>query len=162
MNIFVDEQFNKNVKQTVNQRSSLFEKHELIKELSKIDENSLWMKTFSEGEMPSLQSGHKKLQEYRNDTMHAHRMTLDTYKDTIKLLHTINEELDCAIQKQLENTLSIDYAQLVENLSGTLETIRNTILNNYNFESFYNTLQRIARSYFDPDGEDKKEDAEEK
>lgn len=160
--LFVDEQFNKEVKQAVNQRSSLFEKQELIKELSKIDENSLWMKTFSGDEMPSLQSGHKKLQDYRNDTMHAHRMTLDTYKEAIKLLRTINEELNRSIQRRLENTLSIDYAQLVESLSRTLETIRETFLKAYDFESFFNAFQRAATLWRDPSEEDKNEGAEEK
>lgn len=160
--LFVDEQFNKDVKQVVNQRSSLFEKQELIKQLSKIDENSLWIKTFSEGEMSSLQSGHKKLQEYRNDTMHAHRMTLDTYKDAIKLLRTINGELNSSIQERLENTLSIDYAQLVENLSRTLETMRETILKANNFEYFFNSFQRVANLCCDPSEEEKNEGAEEK
>lgn len=154
--LFIDEQFNKAVKIAVNQRPSLFEKQELMLELSGINENSLWIQTFSKDEMPSLRDGHKMLQQFRNDTMHAHRMTLGTYKDANRLIQTINKELNDSIQRRLDSILDFDYSQLAQNLSKTLETLKESLLKSYNleslkesllklynFESFYNELQSL-------------------
>lgn len=159
--LFVDEQFNKNVKKAVNQRSGLFEKQELIQELSEIDEDSLWIKTFSEDEMPSLRNGHKKLQEYRNDTMHAHRMTLDGYKDAIKLMRAINGELNRSIQVRLDSVLNTNYAQLVENLSKSLEKLRESLLDTYDYEHLFKVLRSVANIYSDSSEADKNEGTEE-
>ncbi len=145
--LFVDEQFNKDVKTAVNQRSSLFEKQELLQELSGINENSLWVKTFSEDEMPTLWESHNKLRSYRNDTMHAHRMTLDMYKDAMRLMRDINEELNDSIQERLNSVCDFGYTQLAENLSKTFKLINESLRENYDFESLIKSMQSMVNAY---------------
>lgn len=144
--LFIDDQFNTNAKKIINNKSHRFEKLDLIQELSDVEEASLWSKTFSDDEMPTVRKKHRLIQRYRNDVMHAHRMSSEVYKDARSLLRKVNGELDIEIARRLNSDIDIDidHSQLAKNLSEAIELINDRLLQSVDLEALRRAFQVLT------------------
>lgn len=144
--LFIDDQFNTNAKKMINNKSCRFEKLDLIQTLSGVEETSLWSKTFSDDEMPTVRKKHRLIQCYRNDVMHAHRMSSEVYRDARSLLRKVNEELDMEIARRLNSDIDIDidYLQLAKNLSEAIELFNNHLLQSVDLEALRKVFQILT------------------
>ena len=96
--LFTDSVFVENFKKTTNSKSWKFTKQEILSELQELNENTLWDRTIGEDVAPLLRTEFNCVRRYRNDIMHAHSMSKDTFRRAKKLIEQINRQLEEAIE----------------------------------------------------------------
>lgn len=99
--LFTDEQFVKNVRRTVNEKTWQFTKYEIIETIKDWPEETLWKDLIGEQSVPTLQREYLSAKRYRNDAMHAHNISYEEYKAAKKLIKEINNQLDTEIGRIL-------------------------------------------------------------
>lgn len=97
--LFTDEQFIKEVKTKVNDKTWSFAKREIIESIQKIAEDTVWDKLMGNDMIPKLRSEYIKVKDYRNDVMHAHNIGSKEFSESKKLFAEINSQLDEEIAK---------------------------------------------------------------
>lgn len=105
--LFIDQDFVKTVKSRVNADSksefsgrSKYSKKEILLYVNSLDEHTLWDAIFSESNVPTLRDQFRDVQTYRNDVMHAHNISKETFNKSRNIFNKINKELDNAICEQ--------------------------------------------------------------
>lgn len=79
--------------------NSLLTKDDIIEQVASLVEYTPWDALFDEGDMPSLRANFKEIRDRRNDIMHFHRMSLETYRSTKALLKKANAEIAACIDR---------------------------------------------------------------
>lgn len=105
--LFTDQDFVKTVKSRVNADSkgefsgrSKYSKKEILLYVNSLDEHTLWDNIFCESNVPTLRDQFRDVQTYRNDVMHAHNISKETFNKSRNVFNKINKELDNAICEQ--------------------------------------------------------------
>lgn len=128
--LFADEDFVKKVKETINKKSWVFTRNEVLQTIEEIDESVLWDRLLGEAYAPTLRSKFANVRKYRNDVMHAHNINLSQYKEAKKLFKKVNEELDIAIGDlmgtETENK-QIAISNFNDTLGNALKSLQNQI-----------------------------------
>lgn len=91
--LFIDEGFNKQCKSLVNPKGAGFEKADLIERIEALKERPKWDELFGEAELCTIRKSHTDIRGFRNDVMHAHSMTSESFERAKGLLDKANEEL---------------------------------------------------------------------
>ena len=118
--IFTDEDFIKNVKTKINNKTWKYNKSEIMDELYKIEEKTLWDKLLGTEVAPTLQENSLIIKNYRNNVMHAHNIDTEHYKKIKKMFVTANKELDSAISDILNSKIEKLYKDSNQNFSKAL------------------------------------------
>jgi len=118
--IFTDENFIKNVKTKINNKTWKYNKSEIMDELYKIEEKTLWDKLLGAEIAPTLRENFLIIKNYRNNIMHAHNIDTEHYKKIKKMFITANKELDSAISDILNNKIEKLYKDSNQNFSKAL------------------------------------------
>ena len=148
--LFTDEQFIKNVRSKVQKEMTWnFPKSEIVEEIEKIPENTVWDQLMGSKAVPSLREEFSSAKKYRNDVMHAHSINYKTYKKAKSLFIKINKQLDAEIgliveisEKPTPNNLSLNYNLVLS------EAIKNMNLDNQSImfrENFFQPLHSFKR-----------------
>lgn len=126
-------------------------KAELIAIIDAIEEKTVWKmlfsKNFSDFSLPEV---HRDIFSLRNDVMHFHNVTYETYRKALILFKKINTELDVQLDKGivLENKsenvelISLQYFNAI--LTGLRESI-NVIRSNFDAEKFL-AIRELVKS----------------
>lgn len=101
--LFSDSEFVENVRKTVNRKSWLFTKQEIITNLQNIAEDTIWSNLIGAESVVLLSSNFTTVKGYRNDVMHAHNINFKIYHEAKELFETINEQLDIEIGQIIQN-----------------------------------------------------------
>lgn len=116
--LFTDQEFVKTVKSRVNAESkgefsgrSKYSKKEILLYVNSLDEHTLWDAIFRESNVPTLRDQFRDVQTYRNDVMHAHNISKETFNKSRNVFNKINKELDNAICEQKSVIKEIPSAQ---------------------------------------------------
>ena len=155
--VFTDQEFNNKVKIVVNDKKSRrFEKKDLAKTIERMEENSLWSRYFNDDRLSTVAEDHEFIRSYRNDVMHAHRMSYQDYRYARTLVEKANKEMEREIYIR---STHVDFASLNKALSGFAESISKmmaqidlsgTIRSLQTIQQVYSTsLSGIARQYSD-------------
>lgn len=102
------------------------------------------VKNFSDDEMPTVRKRHRLIQRYRNDVMHAHRMSSEVHKDARGLLRKVNGELDIEIARRPNSDIDIDYSRLAKNLSEAIELINDHLLQSVDLKALRKAFQVLT------------------
>ena len=95
--LFTDNEFIKNVRTKINDKSWKYNKDEIIDDLQCISEDTKWDKLLGADIVPTLRKNFITIKNYRNKIMHAHNITTEDYKNIEEMYFKTNKELDCAI-----------------------------------------------------------------
>lgn len=105
--LFIDSKFIKKIRLRVNAENKSefsgkdkYTKDEIQSYLDSLDEHTLWDAIFSESNVPTLRNQFRDVQTYRNDVMHAHNISKETFNKSRTVFNKINKELDNAIYEQ--------------------------------------------------------------
>lgn len=121
--LFVDIDFMTKTKDEIKKTNKdTFSKKEIILLIESFDENTLWDTLLGKEAVPTLRNHFPDVRRYRNDVMHSHLITWNTYKEARNLFDIINSELLDAIN----------------NATGQYETASNT-------SSFNQTLEEALK-----------------
>lgn len=108
--LFTDHTFINELKARVNaakgsryEGKSQYAKSEIIEFINGTDEDTLWDKIFDADDVPILKKRFRDIQSYRNDIMHAHNIDKELYGKMKYLFNKINDELDIAIGKRIDD-----------------------------------------------------------
>ncbi len=96
--LFSDEEFVKEVRTTINNKTWQFAKLEVLESLQDIPENTLWDRLIGEDITPVFRLNFIEVRKIRNDVMHAHSMNHSSYQSALALIKTINGELTAEIE----------------------------------------------------------------
>ncbi len=113
-NVFISKNFNDSIKRYINNK--LRSKNELIEEIRKLEEDTIWNALFKD--CNNFISNHfLEIREHRNDIMHAHNISYLSYTNALKIIKKANNILEEVIKKCLSNELdvSIDTTMLLTN-----------------------------------------------
>lgn len=75
--------------------------------VNQLEEFITWDKILNPNAAPTLRLKFKEAKTYRNNVMHAHNITKNTFNKSYKLYKMINEELDKEIIKIRVNSLEV-------------------------------------------------------
>ena len=96
--VFTDQEFNNKVKSVVNDKKSRrFEKKDLAKTIGQMEENTLWSQYFNDDWLSTVAEEHETIRIFRNDVMHAHRMSYKDYRRARTLAERANREMSRVI-----------------------------------------------------------------
>lgn len=118
--LFTDENFIKNVKTKINNKTWKYNKSEIMDELYNLEENTLWDKLLGAEIAPTLRENFLIIKNYRNDIMHAHNIDTEHYKKIKKIFIIANKELDSAISDILDNKIVKLYKDSNQNFNEEL------------------------------------------
>ncbi len=97
--LFIDVNFMSAVKNAVKNRNrESFIKQDIIAAIEKLEEITLWDKLMDKDVVPTLRKQFVTLQTYRNEVMHAKRITWHRYKEIKRLYKSVNSEIDIALR----------------------------------------------------------------
>lgn len=119
-----------------------FSSASLIRHIREIEENTLWKKLFSNGAVSDFEGEYDTVRKHRNDVMHAHNVTYTSYKEALKLIQIINEELDSEIGKTIglkesnQTATNVDYNKVINE---TIETDRKI--------SYWHAMQEAVQDF---------------
>lgn len=94
--LFVDAGF---VKETRNLVKGNFTREDLLAKLDSIEEHLLWDVLFNKEDMPTFRDRRMDVKNRRNDVMHYHKMTEETFDETRELMKAINGEIDAYLNR---------------------------------------------------------------
>lgn len=97
--LFTDDAFIKDAKARTNQTPWKYTKKELLELINELDENVVWDNLLGKETIPSLRERFAEIRLYRNDVMHAHYISYNTYNSARKLYNLVNSEIDETISK---------------------------------------------------------------
>lgn len=97
--LFTDEQFVKNVKSKVNDKTWQFTKNEVVESIQTLTEDTLWDLLMGHETIAKLRNNYIKVKGYRNNVMHAHNIGMKTFFESKKMFIEINNQLDEEIAK---------------------------------------------------------------
>ena len=97
--LFVDSNFCKNVRDKIKNATT---RSGMIEILENSEENTAWDMLVSNGKLSLIKDNFDVLKIYRNDVMHAHNISEDTYKKAKKLFNNVNSELETEINEMIE------------------------------------------------------------
>lgn len=106
-----------------------FSSASLIRHIREIEENTLWKKLFSNGAVSDFEGEYDTVRKHRNDVMHAHNVTYTSYKEALKLIQIINEELDSEIGKTIglkesnQTATNVDYNKVINETIASKKTV---------------------------------------
>ena len=129
--LFIDSKCMSEIKDWV--KKSKFSSASLIRQIKEIEENTLWKKLFSDGAVSDFEAEYDTVRKHRNDVMHAHNVTYTSYKEALKLIQMINQELDSEIGKTIglkeskQSASNVDYNKVINEtiaVNKTLDSIR--------------------------------------
>lgn len=106
-----------------------FSSASLIRHIREIEENTLWKKLFSDGAVSDFEGEYDTVRKHRNDVMHAHNVTYTNYKEALKLIQIINEELDSEIGKTIglkesnQTAPNVDYNKVINETIASKKTV---------------------------------------
>lgn len=122
------------------ERINDFSKEEIANIIRKTRIESLWSKLFSSNErLINIEQKIKFLQKYRNDTMHHHTMTHETFKKVQSELRKINSELSIAVS---EIECKIYTKEEFGSILSLVEPMLTRIIDG--FSAFYNSICNIG------------------
>ena len=139
--LFTDEQFIKNVKSKVNEKSYRYTKKEIVETINDLNENTMWECLLGKNTVPSLVNNFNVLRKYRNDVMHAHNIDYEKYKESMILIEKVNLELTREIENVTDNSKT-----LLETNSQFNELLNNIILSLDDKEKI-NNFKNIGEKY---------------
>lgn len=111
--LFLDDKFINETKKLVNKKEGIslygkgFTKRDILTQVSQLEEFITWDNILNPNAAPTLRLKFKEAKTYRNNVMHAHNITKDTFNKAYKLYKMINEELDKEIIKIRVNSLEV-------------------------------------------------------
>lgn len=119
--VFTDLEFNSKVKGLVNSKNSRrFEKRNLAKAIGQMEENTLWSHYFDNDLLSTVVEEHEAIRVFRNDVMHAHRMSYKDYRRARMLVEKANKEMGRVIY--IRSTY-VDFTSLSKVVSGFAESM---------------------------------------
>jgi hypothetical protein len=95
--LFSDSNFVNVTKKKVNGWSGQFTKKELLAEIGRIEEDTLWDRILGKFTVNKLREDFPKIRKYRNHIMHAHNIDKSTYVSIKELFETTNLQIDFAL-----------------------------------------------------------------
>lgn len=128
--LFVDGRF---VKETRNLTQGKFTRADLLSKLDSIEEHLLWDMLFGVEDMPTFRDRRMDVKDRRNDVMHYHLMTEETFDETRGLMKAINGEIeayldrvrsDVTYPKAKAESARVAVQKLSESYADMLESIR--------------------------------------
>lgn len=119
--VFTDQEFNNKVKSVVNDKKSRrFEKKDLAKTIGQMEENTLWSQYFNDDWLSTVAEEHETIRVFRNDVMHAHRMSYKDYRRARTLAEKANWEMGQVIYIR---STHVDFTSFSKVVSGFAESI---------------------------------------
>jgi len=118
--IFTDSEYNRKIKEVVNKNSRPYEKHDLIRRIGQVEENTVWSHYFSDADLSTVAKEHEAIRLYRNDVMHAHKMTYQEYKCARTIVEKANKEMSWEINAR---SIHLDVTNIAASFSGLSESI---------------------------------------
>lgn len=119
--VFTDQEFNNKVKSVVNDKKSRrFEKKDLAKTIGQMEENTLWSQYFNDDWLSTVAEEHETIRVFRNDVMHAHRMSYKDYRRARTLAEKANWEMGQVIYIR---STHVDLTSFSKVVSGFAESI---------------------------------------
>lgn len=99
--LFVDDSFMNRTKEEIKKRNNIeFSKEEIIHFIQSFKENPFWDREIGRDVVPSLRNNYISVRELRNDVMHSHNTSWESYRKGKALLGRINNEISKAITKE--------------------------------------------------------------
>ena len=141
--LFVDNNYAKQAKDTINQKDGKFTKKEIIELISNMQESTVWDSLIGNDLSPTLYNNLENLREYRNSVMHAHNINSDTYHEAKELYEKVNEELQELIKNNEPFSASAS-EYLYESVQSSIESTSRAVQ-----EIFKNSLEETAKSMVD-------------
>ena len=119
--VFTDQEFNNKVKSVVNDKKSRrFEKKDLAKTIGQMEENTLWSQYFNDDWLSTVAEEHETIRVFRNDVMHAHRMSYKDYRRARTLAEKANWEMGQVIYIR---STHVDFTSFSKVVSGFAESL---------------------------------------
>lgn len=125
--IFTDKDFSAKVKKTVNDMQMT--KSDYIKMIQSLEEKTMWQNCVGKG-YGFIEENFLDIKSFRNDVMHNHLISFETYQTAKETISSAIDTLDCAIKDKLIANKS-DY------------------LNSVNIFDGINTMMEMLRSLFE-------------
>lgn len=117
--VFTDPKFNKTVREMI-KNSRPYEKRDLVRLIGEATESSVWSHYFSDADLSTVAKEHDAIRIYRNDVMHAHKMTYQEYKNARMIVERANKEMSREISAR---SIHLDVANIAVRFSGLSESI---------------------------------------
>lgn len=142
--VFTDLEFNNRVKRVVNDKNSRrFEKKDLAETIGQMEEDTLWSQYFDNDWLSTVAEEHETIRVFRNDVMHAHRMSYKDYRRARTLVEKANKEMGRVIYIR---STHVDFTSFSEVVSGFAESI-SKIIAQIDFGGITRSLQTLQQAY---------------
>lgn len=139
--LFTDEKFMQGLREQV--KKNRFSSTSIIKFIKGMPENTLWSKLVHDGAIRDLEENFDLVRNHRNDIMHAHNISYKNYKEALKLIQKINEELD----EEIGDTIGvIESKQPAAEVVDYNKIINETIASNQQYENL-RKIQETIQGY---------------
>ena len=123
--VFTDPEFNSRIKDVVNNKKSRpFEKYELVRVIEQTKENTVWSHYFNDAVLSTVAKEHEAIRIYRNEVMHAHRMSYQKYRSARALIENANKEM---VREINARSIYLDVADIATAFSGLSDSISKMI-----------------------------------
>lgn len=142
--VFTDLEFNNRVKSVVNDKNSRrFEKKNLAETIGQMEEDTLWSQYFDNDWLPTVAEEHETIRVFRNDVMHAHRMSYKDYRRARTLVEKANKEMGRVIYIR---STHVDFTSFSKAVSGLAESI-SKIMAQIDLGEITRSLQTLQQAY---------------
>lgn len=142
--VFTDQEFNNRVKSKVNDKKSRrFEKKDLVKNIGQMEENTLWSQYFNDDWLSTVAEEHENIRDFRNDVMHAHRMSYKDYRRARTLAEKANREMGRVIYIR---STHVDFTSFSKVVSGFAESI-SKIMTQIDLSGITRLLETLQQAY---------------
>lgn len=142
--VFTDLEFNNKVKSVVNDKNfRRFEKRDLAKTIGQMEEDTLWSQYFNNDRLSTVAEEHEIIRVFRNDVMHAHRMSYKDYRRARTLVEKANKEMGRVIYIR---SAHVDFTSFSEVVSGLAESI-SKIMAQIDLGGITRSLQTLLQAY---------------
>lgn len=143
--LFTTTEFNNECKKIINQRNHNFSKNELLNEIKNINEITLWDTIVGDNEIIELKNNYLTVKKYRNDVMHAHSISYETYQEIHALMLRVNVKLDLFVHKLAD--IHSDLSNNIRDIKVRAKAVDER-LKEYNNNNYIEKIKELLRNMY--------------
>lgn len=106
--LFFDAKFKHELANLINKKGTRLSKNELIDEIKRLDEKTVWNDIFSDASLEEIKDCYCRLNDIRNEVMHHRTISIAVYEEASRLLDSTINKLDQYAIHQMED---IEYVE---------------------------------------------------
>lgn len=106
--LFFDAKFKHELANLINKKGTRLSKNELIDEIKRLDEKTVWNDIFSDASLEEIKDCYCRLNDIRNEVMHHRTISIAVYEEASRLLDSSINKLDQYAIHQMED---IEYVE---------------------------------------------------